>query len=64
MSVDNKLEPDLNPCPFCGAEAFVSMPIFENGTVIITCSKNSCRFVEGISRDEAKRIWNEPKISH
>ena len=59
-----KLEPDLNPCPFCGSKAFVSMPIFFGKAVIITCSKNACRFVEGKTLDDAKKIWNEPKTSH
>ena len=51
----------LRPCPCCGREA---LPIQKSsdGTYKIACAAG-CRIVEGITRYDAIRLYNEPRFT-
>ncbi len=61
--VDSRIEDklwNLNRCPCCNGKADICPRL--KGIVII-CSRNGCREVEGKTMEDAIYLWNQPRFN-
>ena len=56
--IENKQQPELRPCPFCGGSATMHSTLLKDGDHIIVCNK--CGAASGYfpNREEAVRAWD------
>lgn len=58
--VNGETGTDLRACPCCGAPAEVHN---RGDTVMIGCSRNTCKIVEGKTMKDAVELWNEKRFT-